>query len=141
VTETETEAETETETFSLPPDSGSGTFRESEAAPAGGGGDWSDTATLPVAEVRELFVTLSKAVRAVQLYDENNPVYQRFVQSLRAALSALLDTEGSVELRVVGDFFFLNETRLRLDLSNFSTFGSFAQALTEHGIGAVDVTS
>ena len=46
-----------------------------------------------------------------------------------------------MELRVVGDFFFLNETRLRLDLSNFSTFSSFAQSLAEHGIGAVDVAS
>ncbi|MGW8266374.1 MAG: HD-GYP domain-containing protein, partial [Longimicrobiales bacterium] len=47
--------------------------------------------------------------------------------------------EGSVELRVVGDFFFLNETRLRLDLSNYSTFGSFARSLTDHGLGAVEV--
>jgi HD-GYP domain-containing protein (c-di-GMP phosphodiesterase class II) len=40
---------------------------------------------------------------------------------------------------VVGDFFFLNETRLRLDLSNFATFGSFASALHMHGIGAVEI--
>lgn len=42
-------------------------------------------------------------------------------------------------MRVVGDFFFLNETRLRLDLSNFATFGAFARALQDHNIGAVEV--
>ena len=39
----------------------------------------------------------------------------------------------------MGDFFFLNETRLRLDLSNYATFGSFARALGEHAIGGVEV--
>ena len=76
------------------PESGSGSFQESGAGtstPSAGGeiGSWSDAATLPVVEVKELFVTLSKAIRAVQLYDENNPVYQRFVQSLRDALKDL----------------------------------------------------
>lgn len=44
--------------------------------------DW-DEESLPVAEVKSLFVTLGKAFRAYQLYDENNPVRQRFVDTLR----------------------------------------------------------
>jgi HD-GYP domain-containing protein (c-di-GMP phosphodiesterase class II) len=51
----------------------------------------------------------------------------------------VVEREGVAELRVVGDFFFLNETRLRLDLSNFSTFGSFAQSLAHHGLGGLRV--
>ena len=66
---------------------------------------------------------------------------QQSLNKLHDLMTTLLESEGTVELRVVGDFFFLNETRLRLDFSNFSTFGSFAQALSEHGIGAVDVRS
>jgi hypothetical protein len=50
---------------------------------------WDELETLPLEEVREFFVTLGKALRAYQLYDENNPVYQRFVQSLREAFSIL----------------------------------------------------
>ncbi len=56
--------------------------------------DW-DESSLPVDEVRSLFVTLGKAFRAYQLYDENNPVRQRFVETLRGELKALwqeLDT-------------------------------------------------
>ena len=67
------------------PLTGSGSFRASTATAAG----WADASTLPLADIRELFVTLGKALRAVQLYDENNPVYQRFVQSLREALRNL----------------------------------------------------
>lgn len=43
----------------------------------------------PVGEVHDLFVTLGKAFRAYQLYDENNPVRQRFVESLRRAFQEL----------------------------------------------------
>ena len=71
-------------------ETGSGSFWEPNgSAPASGVDSWTDTTTIPVAEVRDLFVTLGKALRAVQLYDENNPVYLRFVQSLRDALKEL----------------------------------------------------
>jgi hypothetical protein len=46
-------------------------------------------ALYPVDEVRALFVTFGKALRAFQLYDENNPVYQRFVSALRDAFTHL----------------------------------------------------
>jgi len=51
--------------------------------------DWSDPSTLPVEEVQALFVVLTKALRAHQLYDQNNPVYQRFVSQLGEALQGL----------------------------------------------------
>lgn len=50
--------------------------------------DW-DEASLPIDEVRSLFVTLGKAFRAYQLYDENNPVRQRFIETLKGEFEAL----------------------------------------------------
>ena len=90
---------------------------------------------------RKLLTSFYGGLRALKLYPVENAAVQQALSDLHGLMSALVASEGNVELRVVGDFFFLNETRLRLDLSNFSTFGSFAQALAEHGIGAVDVTS
>ncbi|RMH20745.1 MAG: hypothetical protein D6701_03490, partial [Gemmatimonadetes bacterium] len=58
------------------------------AAAPGAAEAW-DEIEFPIARVRELFVTLGKALRAVQLYDENNPVYQRFVQALADAFREL----------------------------------------------------
>lgn len=51
--------------------------------------DWEEPSSLPVAEVRELLQTLSKALRAFQLYDRNNPVYHRFITNLRQALTRI----------------------------------------------------
>lgn len=90
---------------------------------------------------RKLLTSFYGALQALKLYPVENTAVQQSLNELHDLTTTLLESEGTVELRVVGDFFFLNETRLRLDFSNFSTFGSFAQALSEHGIGAVDVHS
>lgn len=58
---------------------------------------------LPPAEVRALLVTLTKALRAFQLYDERNPVYQRFVQGLAQAFRALWEKGTRLRLQVEED--------------------------------------
>ncbi len=62
---------------------------DAETSDTGNGLDWVDTSDLPKEEVEGLFVVLGKALRAHQLYDENNPVYQRFVSQLGETLGAL----------------------------------------------------
>ncbi len=72
------------------------------AAPSGAI-DWEDPSTLPLDEVRELFLTLAKALRAYQLYDENNPVYKRFVGSLRQAFGGLWEILERLPVQVEED--------------------------------------
>ena len=80
--------------------------------------DWTEGDDLPVVEVRELFVVLAKALRAFQLYDDNNPVRKRFVTSLREAFEQLWqEVEGlnlSVEegrFTLVGEEVYENSSR------------------------------
>lgn len=88
---------------------------------------------------RKLLTAFYAALRALKLYPLENTAVQQALADLNTLISRIVNVEGGLELRVVGDFFFLNETRLRLDLSNYSTFGSFARALKDHGLGAVEV--
>lgn len=60
-------------------------------------------ATLPLGQVRELIVTLGKALRASQLYDANNPVYKRFVQALSGEFTALWSEMDELVLHVGED--------------------------------------
>jgi len=62
--------------------------------------NWDDPTSLPVEEVAELFVVLAKALRAHQLYDENNPVYQRFVSHLGEALANLWGKMDRLQISV-----------------------------------------
>src|SRR5690606_10485670 len=50
----------------------------------------------------------------------------------------LLEREGIFELRLVGDFLFINDARLRLDLSDYAAFSYVIGALDRHGIGRIE---
>jgi len=88
---------------------------------------------------RRLLSRLYAALRALKFYPVDNETVQRTITELQDEVVDLVGREGVLDFRVVGDFFFLNETRLRLNLKNFSTFGFFARALREHGIGGITV--
>lgn len=90
---------------------------------------------------RRILTSFYAAMRALKFYPIENVTVQKAIDELHRLVGEVLAEEGGIELRVVGDFFFLNETRLRLDLTNYSTFGSFARVLGDHGLGAVDITS
>jgi HD-GYP domain-containing protein (c-di-GMP phosphodiesterase class II) len=98
----------------------------------------SDSAALQE-EGRKLLGAFYATLTALKLYPVENEATQQAITELHTLMTRAVLREGGLELRIVGDFFFLNETRLRLDLSNFATFGSFARALGDHGIGAVEV--
>jgi hypothetical protein len=70
---------------------------------------WGGLTDLPVGQVRELFVVLGKALRAFQLYDENNPVRRRFVESLRQAVAQLWAECDRLTLSVEEDRFLLGD--------------------------------
>ena len=67
--------------------------------------NWDDPSTLPFEEVKEVLVGLRKALRAQQLYDSNNPVYQRFVLQLGQGLSGLWDRMDRLQVGVEEDRF------------------------------------
>jgi len=80
--------------------------------------DWGDPSDLPVEEVRDVFLTLAKALRAYQLYDPNNPVYKRFVSNLREALLRIWEGREELEILVeeerltwLGEEVYRNESR------------------------------
>lgn len=73
--------------------------------PGPGGPDGYEIPELPLDDARDLFTVLGKALRAFQLYDENNPVYQRFVQNLRAAFEKLWTDVDELRIQIEEDRF------------------------------------
>ncbi|NIP60384.1 MAG: hypothetical protein GWM92_18570 [Gemmatimonadetes bacterium] len=68
--------------------------------------DWEEEVPAETLEaVKDLFVALGKALRAHQLYDENNPVYQRFVTGLRDAFGGVWSEMDRLPVQVQEDRF------------------------------------
>jgi len=86
-----------------------------------------------------LLSALHAAAQALRLYPLENATVQKALDELNLVASRIAEREDGIELRLVGDFVFLNDARLRLDLSNYVTFSFLTNALTRHGIGAITV--
>jgi HD-GYP domain-containing protein (c-di-GMP phosphodiesterase class II) len=88
---------------------------------------------------RKVLAGLYAAMRALRFYPLDNEVVQTSLDELQGTVGEALVREGALELQLVGDFFFVNEERLRLDLRNYSTFGSVAGILRGHRVGEIVV--
>lgn len=88
---------------------------------------------------RGLLLLFYSAHRALKLYPVENATVQRALDDLRAAADALLASEHEIEVRLAGDFIFVNATRLRLELDNYASFSAILAVLREFGIGALRV--
>jgi HD-GYP domain-containing protein (c-di-GMP phosphodiesterase class II) len=88
---------------------------------------------------REFLLVLYAAYRNLKLYPLENAVVQKALDELQAATTLLHDAEGELEVRLSGDFIFVNQVRLRLELDNYASFSQLLGLLRRLGIGAVRV--
>ncbi len=88
---------------------------------------------------RQLIFTAYGALRAVKLYPVENAAVQKALADLNAQSKELITGEGELELRMSGEFIFVNQTRLRLDLDNFASFSHLLALFRAAGIGTVNV--
>jgi len=88
---------------------------------------------------RDLLFALAAAIRALQLYPLENQAVVNALSELEGATRAVIDHEGELSIHFVGDVFFVNDLRLRIDLASYATFGQLGRALQRHGVGRVEV--
>ena len=90
---------------------------------------------------RSLLLALYTALRSLKLYPVENATVQKALEDLDATTRALLATENDIEVRLAGDFIFVNATRLRLELDNYASFSHILAMLRTFDIGALRIHS
>jgi HD-GYP domain-containing protein (c-di-GMP phosphodiesterase class II) len=88
---------------------------------------------------RALVVSIHAATRAMKLYPPEHQAVQKALGELAAAASESRSVDTELELRVHGEFIFVNGTRLRLDLSNYASFGRVLDLFRSAGVGSLRV--
>jgi len=86
---------------------------------------------------REFLVHLYTALRSLKLYPLENPVVQKSLDDLAAIATRIIEREQEVEMRVAGEFLFVNSTRLRLDLDNYASFSHVLSVVRGAGVGVL----
>ncbi|MEO5509617.1 MAG: HD domain-containing phosphohydrolase [Longimicrobiales bacterium] len=87
---------------------------------------------------RALIISLYASAQALRIYPLENATVQNTLVELERAVQRLLEREGVIDLRVVGDFLFLNDGRMRLDLSDYAAFSYALGLFGRHNIGQVE---
>jgi HD-GYP domain-containing protein (c-di-GMP phosphodiesterase class II) len=90
---------------------------------------------------RALITAFYAAAQSLKLYPVENATVQRTLEELYSVCRRILDREGVGDLKLVGDFLFLNDARLRLDLSDYLAFSYFTGLLNRHGVGEIEFSA
>lgn len=88
---------------------------------------------------RGFIVALNSAIRAVRLYPIENMAVQKAITELGGAAERVREAEGACSLRRIGDYLFVNDTRLRLSFDNYAAVASLLGLFTEAGIGGINL--
>jgi len=88
---------------------------------------------------RTFLLAMYTALRSLKLYPIENTTAQKSLDDLQAAAQAILVPLGEIELRLSGDFLFVNGTRLRLELDNYASFSNLLATLAAVHIGEIRV--
>jgi HD-GYP domain-containing protein (c-di-GMP phosphodiesterase class II) len=86
---------------------------------------------------RGFIISLYAALRAIRLYPLENTAVQNAVDDLTEVAGDLIDREHELEIRVSGEFVFINTVRLRLDLDNYASFSQLLSLFRSSGIGSL----
>ena len=90
---------------------------------------------------RSLLLALYSALRSLKMYPVENATVQKALDDLDAYARALLQAEIELEVRVAGDFIFVNATRLRVELDNYASFSHILAMLRAFEIGVLHIRS
>lgn len=104
----------------------------------GGSADQADTSYLR-RRGRDYVVAMYGALRAIKLYPAEHTAVQKTLAELSQLAEEILQKERELDMRISGEFLFLNAVRLRLDLTNYASFGYLLRVCKAAGIGSVKV--
>ena len=88
---------------------------------------------------RGFILGIYAALRSIKLYPVENAAVQKSLEELTTLTRDLLANEHELELRVSGEFIFVNGTRLRLDLDNYASFSHLLSLFRASGVGSLQV--
>jgi HD-GYP domain-containing protein (c-di-GMP phosphodiesterase class II) len=86
---------------------------------------------------KKLILGFYAALRAIRLYPLENAAVVKATEELSSMASELLAKEHELEIRVAGEFVFINGVRLRLDLDNYASFSHLLSVFSSSGVGSL----
>ena len=78
------------------------------------------------------------AVRALQLYPAENEVVKRGLREVKEQADRILEHEGGLSVWVAGNYMFVNDLQVKLDLHEYASLAAFREVFRSHGVGRME---
>ncbi|MDH3297304.1 MAG: HD domain-containing protein [Gemmatimonadota bacterium] len=78
------------------------------------------------------------AAKALQLYPIENEIVGRSLTELQSRVTEIFEREGGLAVWVAGNYMFVNDIQVRLDLADYAALSALREALRSHGIGRIE---
>ena len=88
---------------------------------------------------RDFLIGFHTALRSLELYPPANEQVQKALDALERSAAAVIERESELEIRLSGQLLFVNATRLRIDLRNYTSFGNVLNTMKQCGVGTIAV--
>ena len=89
---------------------------------------------------RNFLLAFYAALRNLRLYPVENVQVQRALDDVESLAAELLKVDPEMEVRLAGEFIFVNAIRLRIGLDNYSSFSHILTTLKQCDIGSFHVS-
>ena len=86
---------------------------------------------------RSFVIALHSSLRAIRLYPMENAAVRNSLVELEGYTAKVFSTFAQCELRAVGEYLFVNDTRLRLQLDNYAAVAHVLGRMHLAGVGGV----
>jgi HD-GYP domain-containing protein (c-di-GMP phosphodiesterase class II) len=80
------------------------------------------------------------AIRALQLYPAENEAVKRAVSEVTDEVERVIRTEGGLSIWVAGNYMFVNDLQVRLDLHDYAALSALREILRGHGVGRIEAS-
>lgn len=85
-----------------------------------------------------VLTAIYNATKTLQLYPIENDIVGRSLSELQVLVSKVFEKEGGLAVWVAGNYMFVNDVQVRVDLADYATLAALRAAFLSHGIGRIE---
>ncbi|MGI9038313.1 MAG: HD-GYP domain-containing protein [Gemmatimonadota bacterium] len=86
-----------------------------------------------------VLTAMYNAVKSIQLYPIENEIVGRSLDELQSLVDTVFDREGGLAIWVAGNYMFVNDVQVRLDLADYAVLAALRESLRSHGVGRIEL--
>ena len=94
-----------------------------------------------IKNARDIINQFAVIIRTAQIHDPNNVAVLTAIDRLIATVNPFIDAGASLHLELIGEFFYLNDARIRYPMEYLLNFDFLVREFKRRGLGNISVSS